>query len=233
MVTGLRRLGLGASLGATLSVAFGTSRLFGTQRSAARAVEADRNGDVSLGELEGGRDAPQILPEPLPLPRPRLRPVVAGARAVLGAARRALGPGRRRSPLGRGAPRRRPRRPRRPRHAGEEPAWRRRSPRRRRRRRPGRRQRVRRDRGPARLTGRPGAMETVELEDGLWRWTGLARGVAAGGRLRPRRDRRRRLPDRPADPAGGSRRVPGCARPRRRARRRARPRPGDDLLPRA
>ena len=74
MVTGLRRLGLGASLGATLSVAFGTSRLFGTQRSAARAVEADRNGDVSLGELEGGRDAPPVLPEPLPLHVPDFDP---------------------------------------------------------------------------------------------------------------------------------------------------------------
>ena len=74
MVTGLRRLGLGASLGATLSVAFGTSRLFGTQRPTARAVEADRNGDVSLGELEGGRDAPPMLPEPLPLPSPDFDP---------------------------------------------------------------------------------------------------------------------------------------------------------------
>ena len=70
MVTGLRRLGLGASLGATLSVAFGTSRLFGAQRPAARAIEAGRNGDVSLGEVEveGGREAAPALPEPLPLP---------------------------------------------------------------------------------------------------------------------------------------------------------------------
>ena len=57
------------------------------------------------------------------------------------------------------------------------------------------------------------AVDVLEIAPGLWRWTGVPRGVAPGRRLRLRRDGGRRRARRPARPARGHGAVLEGARP--------------------